>query len=215
MPSTARGNPGEVIGPALPSKSTPTHITLIPPFRPRPRLFVAPKSRSKTHARLQFITLPRRRPPYTSHAACARFRLAKKKSIPAQLDDAPLVPAPAVVELLEARARDLYAQLQQLNSLFDTIQKNSPPYHPHTFRRIQLIFASTDSQFDPAPRTHIPVRTGYPHCRRAARDQLASPPVGPRLLPGQCDYVTRHKPVTRRSLLGSRGVRKLEKRSQC
>ncbi|KAK7015311.1 WD40-repeat-containing domain protein [Favolaschia claudopus] len=45
----------------------------------RPPL-TAPKPSSKSHSRLDFITLPRRRPPLSSRAACARFRLARKKS---------------------------------------------------------------------------------------------------------------------------------------
>jgi hypothetical protein len=160
MPSTARGNPGEVLGPPLPSKSSPTHITLIPPFRPRPCLFVGSKSPSKTRARLQFITLPRRRPPYTLHAACARFRLAKKKSTPPQLDDATLVPALAVVELLQARARDLNAQLQQIHSLLDNIQK----IHRHIIHTHPLASSSS---------LHLSTQNLIQHLGRISRCGLA------------------------------------------
>ncbi|KAK6992631.1 hypothetical protein R3P38DRAFT_3225398 [Favolaschia claudopus] len=75
MPSTAQGNLGEVIGPLSPSTSTSTPPTppTIPPFRRHPPLS-APKPSSKSLSRLDFITLPRRRPPLSSRAACTRFR---------------------------------------------------------------------------------------------------------------------------------------------
>ncbi|KAK6991607.1 hypothetical protein R3P38DRAFT_3290598 [Favolaschia claudopus] len=75
MPSTAQGNHGEVIGPLSPttSTSTPPTAPTTPPFRRRPPLTV-PKPSSKSHSRLEFITLPRRRPPLSSRAACAQLQ---------------------------------------------------------------------------------------------------------------------------------------------
>jgi len=124
MPSTARGNLGEVIGPNSPS-SPPEKISplsSLPPFRPRP-IAVPRKPPSKTSRRLQFITLPHCRPPHSPRAACARFRLARKKLSCPQFDNATL----AALEQLEARMCRFLSKLQTetrpINDVLDATQK--------------------------------------------------------------------------------------------
>ncbi|KAJ7214370.1 hypothetical protein GGX14DRAFT_392400 [Mycena pura] len=187
MPSTARGNPGEVLDPSLPS-NTPTPPITLPPFCPRPCRVAVPKSHSKTRARLQFVTLPRRRPPYTLRAACARFRLAKKRSTSQQFDNATPVPV-STVELLEARARHLDAQLQQLDSVLDAVQK--------LHRRIIYTHPLASSS-----SPHISTHNSTQHLVRMSQCELATcaavAPLETRLralsAPAtsswECDYVT-------------------------
>ncbi|KAK6997172.1 hypothetical protein R3P38DRAFT_3286742 [Favolaschia claudopus] len=116
MPSTAQGNHGEVIGPLSPttSTSTPPTAPTTPPFRRRPPLTV-PKPSSKSHSRLEFITLPRRRPPLSSRAACARFRLARKKSSSSHLT---IATSPTIIHPeaeLQAFATGISSKIDSLN----------------------------------------------------------------------------------------------------
>ncbi|KAK6991979.1 hypothetical protein R3P38DRAFT_3290423 [Favolaschia claudopus] len=116
MPSTAQGNLGEVIGPLSPftSTSTPPTPPTIPPFRRRPPL-TAPKPSSKSLSRLDFITLPRRSPPLSSRAACARFRLARKKSSSSHLT---IATSPTIIIHPEA---ELQAFATRISSKIDSL----------------------------------------------------------------------------------------------
>ncbi|KAJ6544131.1 hypothetical protein B0H19DRAFT_1380466 [Mycena capillaripes] len=111
MPSTARGNLGEVTSlttAASTHPTSPTFLTSLPPFRRRPCRTGPPKPPSKTRLRLQFITFSRRHPPRSSQAACARFRLARKNSPLRQFDN-----AASIVE----HAGSILAKLQTLQEL--------------------------------------------------------------------------------------------------
>ncbi|KAJ6581810.1 hypothetical protein B0H19DRAFT_1370030 [Mycena capillaripes] len=113
MPSTAQGNLGEVTSTTTAASTHPTSpsfLTSLPPFRRRPCRTGPPKPPSKTRLRLQFITFSRRHPPCSSHAACARFRLARKNSPLRQFDN-----AASIVE----HAGSILAKLQVLQELLD------------------------------------------------------------------------------------------------
>jgi len=108
MPSTARGNPGEVTDATNPPSTAKTpHIFIPPPFRPRvasTRLPFKPPSRESRLAQ----RVHRVHPPHSSHAACARFRLARKKSPCPHLDSA----TSYAFQQLEARAQQLAERIR-------------------------------------------------------------------------------------------------------
>ncbi|KAJ7468469.1 hypothetical protein FB451DRAFT_1256302 [Mycena latifolia] len=208
MPSTTRGTPGEVRRPTTASSTShpsPTHFHLassLPPFRPRQRLIPSSKPPSKTLRRLRFIVL-HRRPPRSLHAACARFRLARKKSPSRQFDNATAITT--ALEQLETRAQHIFSQIQTIHDLLEATQNLI-----HKPTRIQLIFPTLRSQFDPTPPTQPSVRIGYPLDRSAAGVPLSSPPAALGPLPRGCDYVIVTQPVTRptRSPVITQGARK-------
>ncbi|KAJ6607274.1 hypothetical protein B0H10DRAFT_2228022 [Mycena sp. CBHHK59/15] len=172
MPSTTRGNLGEVIGPNSSLPTSPLENfspASLSPFRPRPILVVPRKPPSRTLLRLQFITLPRRYPPHSSRAACVRYRLAKKKSPPQQFDN--MTSVPDVVKQFEARARSLIAQLQQIYKLLDTVQK----LHPYIIHTHLLASSSFPPSSTPNLTQHL-VRTPQPGL--AIRSTVVPPETG-------------------------------------
>ncbi|KAJ7436365.1 hypothetical protein B0H11DRAFT_2110444 [Mycena galericulata] len=175
MPSTTRGNPGEVIGPKTPSPTPTTifHPTSLPSHRPRPLLVGPRKPPNKTRLRLQFLTLPRRLPPHSSRAACARFRLAKKKPTPRQSDIATSLAA--AVEQFEDRMRRLIAQLKQINDvLLDAAQNIS--YIP--------MIDPASSSSPPSPTSDSIQRlVRISQCGLATRSAVAPPETSSRALP--------------------------------
>ncbi|KAJ7217255.1 hypothetical protein GGX14DRAFT_391060 [Mycena pura] len=173
MPSTTRGNPGEVISPvqsASPTSKTPPTFPL-PPFRPRPRL-ICPSTLSDTSiARLLLIGPRRRHPPHSSHAACARFRLAKKKSPGHQSDIATNISA--AVTQLETHAQRVGSQIQIAQALFI----EAAPNHIH------FIHPASSSN----PPSHFPNSTQHILCilqrGLASRTTVAPPESRSRALP--------------------------------
>ncbi|KAJ7205029.1 hypothetical protein GGX14DRAFT_397965 [Mycena pura] len=151
MSSTTRGNPGEVICPARsasPTSKTPlTHTRPLPPFRPRPRLIRPSRLSGASVARLLLIGPRLRHPPRSSHAACARFRLAKKKSPGRQFDIATIS---ATVTQLETHAQRVGSQIQTTQALIEAARNyihfihpasssNPPPRLPNSTQLIRSI----------------------------------------------------------------------------
>ncbi|KAJ7495033.1 hypothetical protein FB451DRAFT_1213150, partial [Mycena latifolia] len=175
MPSTIGGTPGEVRRPTTPSSTSHTslahfHIaSTLPPFQPQPRLIPASKPLSKTLRRLRFIVL-HRRPPHSSRAACARFRLARKKSPSRQIDNATVISA--ALEQFETRAQCILSQTQAINELLEAAQNL---IHIHLHRSSSFIPLST-----PNSTQHI---TTIPRVGLATRWTVAPPESRSRALP--------------------------------
>ncbi|KAK7026183.1 hypothetical protein R3P38DRAFT_3192567 [Favolaschia claudopus] len=181
MPSTAQGNLGEVIGLLSPSTSTSTPPTAptIPPFRRRPPLT------AKSHSRLDFITLPRRRPPLSSRAACARFRLARKKSSSSHLT---IATSPTIIIHPEAELQAFTTRISsKIDSLNHDLCATLSILNILDIHLRHLASSSIPSCYISDASTHILLthpsgRIGHPVDRRAAGDQPLRPLAAPRPL---------------------------------
>ncbi|KAJ6480076.1 hypothetical protein DFH09DRAFT_1214723 [Mycena vulgaris] len=171
MPSTTRGDPGEVDSPItapLPSHDNILHPLSPPPFRKRP-ILTHPTPPNKNLLRLLVVGPVRRRPPYSSHATCARFRLAKKTPPRRQFDIATVTSA--AVERLDAYARRIISGIQTIHAILDATQNVIRAHH----------LASSSFPSILSPSSLSPITSIIP-CGLAIRLTVAPPETRPRAL---------------------------------
>jgi hypothetical protein len=172
MPSTTRGDPGEVKNPrTAPPLSYTIYLHPLsspPPFRRRP-ILIPHKPPRRTLLRLLVVGPVRCHPPYSSHAACARFRLAKEKPRSHQFDIATFTSA--AVERLDAYAQRIISGIQTIQALLDATQNIIRAHH----------LASSSFPSILSPNFLSPVPSIIP-CGLAIRMTVAPPETRPRAL---------------------------------